>query len=125
MIRNLLCGLLLGISLLFAAEEKERVYFPPDTPYLEKVYKTLNEQDYVLVEDSTAADWKGSLVMTDFSDSIRYEILLDKQSEAPVIAGVFYLKPVAGKIVLKQIRDFSLWFAVTNLMILGLFFIRF
>lgn len=125
MIHKGLCALLLGISLLSAAEEKERVYFPPDTPYLEKVYHALNEQNYLLVEDSTAADWKGSLVMTDFSDSIRYEILLDKPSGASVIAGVFYLKPVAGKIVLKQIRDFSLWFAVTNLMILGLFFIRF
>ncbi|MCD6233479.1 MAG: hypothetical protein DRP86_05665 [Candidatus Neomarinimicrobiota bacterium] len=125
MTRKMLLGMLLAISLLFAADEKERVYFPPDTPYLEKVCKTLNEQDYLLVEDSTAADWKGSLMMTDLSDSIRYEILLENKSGGPVLAGVFYLKPVAGKIVLKQIRNFSLWFAVTNLVILGLFFIRF
>lgn len=116
----------MSVSFLFAAlEEKERVYFPPDTPYLEKVYQTLNENNFLLVEDSTGADWNGTLIMTDLNDSIQYEVILEDKMHGPVLAGKFYLKPVDNKSVFKQIRDFSLWYAVTNLVILSLFFIRF
>ncbi|MDD3806534.1 MAG: hypothetical protein PHE86_00675 [Candidatus Marinimicrobia bacterium] len=126
MIRKMVFGILIIFSFLFAgSEEKERVYFPPDTPHLEKVYQTLTEHHYLLVEDSTGADWKGSLIMTAMMDSIQYEIFLENPIKGSKSAGMFYLKPVGKDVFSKEMQKFFYWFGATTLVIGSLFFIRF
>jgi len=78
-----------------------------------------------MVEDSALAVWTGSLLMTDLNDSLRYEVVLEKESGLKIVAGEFYLKPADKKVVIQQLKDFSLWFTVTNLLLILLFYIRF
>jgi hypothetical protein len=119
-------ALLIVIVPLFADKnDTEAVFFSPDTPYADKIYQILEKSQYRMVEDSALAVWSGSLLMTDLKDSLRYEVVLEKESGFKIIAGEFYLKPVDKTVVIKQLKDFSLWFAVTNLLMILLFYVRF
>ncbi len=126
MIKSLFIGLL-WVSLLCGMPDKEknRVFYPPETPYLDKVYKILEQEDYRLVEDSTLADWKGDLLMTDLKDSVKYEVILEDESRVPISLGTFFLKPTDPETIRKELKHFSLGFLMTNLVILTLFFVRF
>jgi hypothetical protein len=124
---KILFFVMLCVSLLWSApeEDENRVFYPPETPHLDKVYKILEQENYRLVEDSTLADWKGDLFMTDMKDSVRYELILENESRVPVIIGAFYLQPLDKKTVRRELKKFSLGFVVTNLVIFALFFVRF
>lgn len=113
-------------SFLFGYQnETEAVFFSPDTPYPDKIYQILEESKFRMVEDSIQAVWTGSLLITDLKDSLRYEVVLEKESGLKIVAGKFYLKPADKRVVIKQLKDFSLWFIVTNLLLSLLFYVRF
>jgi len=114
-----------SVSLFGNQIEMEAVFFSPDTPYPDKIYHILEKSKYRMVEDSALAVWTGSLLMTDLNDSLRYEVVLEKESGLKIVAGEFYLKPADKKVVIQQLKDFSLWFTVTNLLLILLFYIRF
>lgn len=116
---------IIASSLYGIQNDMEAVFFSPDTPYPDKIYQILEKSKYRMVEDSALAVWTGSLLMTDLNDSLRYEVVLEKESGLKIVAGEFYLKPADKKVVIKQLKDFSLWFTVTNLLLIFLFYVRF
>ncbi|HDT12405.1 MAG TPA: hypothetical protein ENO01_01985, partial [Candidatus Marinimicrobia bacterium] len=111
---------IIASSLYGIQNDMEAVFFSPDTPYPDKIYQILEKSKYRMVEDSALAVWTGSLLMTDLNDSLRYEVVLEKESGLKIVAGEFYLKPADKKVVIKQLKDFSLWFTVTNLLLIFL-----
>ena len=116
---------IIASSLYGIQNDMEAVFFSPDTPYPDKIYQILEKSKYRMVEDSALAVWAGSLLMTDLNDSLRYEVVLEKESGLKIVAGEFYLKPADKKVVIKQLKDFSLWFTMTNLLLIFLFYVRF
>ena len=116
---------LAGALFLPASEEPgAKVYFPPDTPWLEDIAGILVEQRYVLSPDSASAEFSGELLCYAEGDSLRCDIVLRDEKNVTFVPGSFMKEPAGRGNVRRALRNFSITLLILNALTAILFVVR-